>query len=226
MIQTVQGLVLRAEDLAEYDQRLTLYTRELGKIRAKVVGVKKTVSKLRALTTPFVESRFQVYLHGTKRAGVRDPGKIVGGEIVTVHGSLRTDWDRMIQSMGVLETLDVLTHPFYANPQEYELLSQALTRMETTTNPLLLRLHFTLSLLKILGYSLRAHPVWHSYSPEDRRRLLDLAVWDAVEERFSARDVEVLERIVNSYLSNYLSGPLKTEVFRQKLEMAAAEVAL
>ena len=226
MIQTVHGVVLRREDLAEYDQRLTIYTRELGKLKAKVVGVKKTVSKLRALTTPFAESRFQLYLHGTKRAGVRDPGKIVGGELSVVHSSLRTDWERMIQSMGVLELLDVLTHPFYANPQEYELLSQTLTWMETTPSPLLVRLRFTLALLKVLGYSMRAHPVWHSFPEQARRLLLDLAVWDGMSDRFSKEESGMLEDIVHRYVSNYLPGTLKTEVFRQKLHLAAAGVSL
>lgn len=226
MIQTVLGVVLRAEDLDEYDQRLTLYTRELGKLKAKVVGVKKTVSKLRALTTPFAESRFQLYLHGTKRAGVRDPGKIVGGELAEVHNPLRLNWEKMVQSLGVLEVLDVLTHPFYANPQEYDLLSQTLTAMETTANPLLVRLRFTLSLLKILGYSLRAHPVWRSYPARERGLLLDLAAWDGGENRFSQEDAGILERVVHLYLSNYLPGPLKTEVFRQKVSLAAAGVAL
>ena len=55
MIEPVHAVVLRSEDLGEFDKRLTLYTKEFGKLKAKIVGVKKVASKLRSLTTLFTE---------------------------------------------------------------------------------------------------------------------------------------------------------------------------
>jgi len=221
MIETVCGVVLRAEDLSEYDKRLTIYTRELGKLKAKVVGVKKAVSRLRGLAIPFSESRFQLYLHGTKRAGLHDPGKIVGGELVRFHTVLRSDWEKMLQCNAVAEILDVLTRPFYPNADEYGLLSKTLDDMEETSSPLLVRLRFSLVLLKILGYSLSHHPVWKSYSEKDRELLIGLGRWDMRENKFTEYETVRMENIINAYLSNYLSRPLKTEVFQRKMALSA-----
>lgn len=215
------GVVLRSEDLAENDRRLTLYTREFGKVRAKVIGVRKTASKLRVLTMPFAESSFQLYLHGTRRSGARDPGKVVGGEVVRDRSLLREEWDRMVQGSAVCETLDALTHPGYPNPQEYDLLAKTLDDLEVTASPVMVRLRFTLILLRILGYGIRHHAAWKSYTEDQRDLLLNLARWDARDPGFLPYEVQPLERLVGLYLSNYLTRPLKTEVFQQKLNASA-----
>ncbi len=225
MIDTFHGIVLRSEDLGEHDKRLTLYTRELGKIKANVVGVKKSASKLRGFTLPFTESRLQVYLHGAKRAGLRDPGKIVGGEGLFHHAKLRENWEKLIQSSALCETLEALTHPFYQNEKEYQLLSETLHQMEKTPHPVLLKLRFTLMLLKILGYSLRHHPTWKSYDATKQSLLMRLALWDTVSGGFSDNEIHWLECATQNYLKNYLSAPLKTEMFQQKLNGAAAAEA-
>lgn len=218
MIQIICGIVIRAEDLAEHDKRLILYTKELGKIKANIIGVKKVVSKLRSLTIPFNESRFQIYLHGTKRAGAREPGKIISGEILVNHSILKEDWDRMIQTSAVCEILDFMTHSFYPNLPEYQLLTSTLNQMETTPNPVLLRCRFALSLLKILGYSMRHHSYWNSFSDNERNLLNQLARWNTQEEMFSKESLNCIERITNNYLNTYLPHPLKTEIFRQKMK--------
>src|SRR3990170_3374054 len=98
MIQTIHGVVLRIEDAGDFDQKLTVYTREFGKFNAKVAGVKRAASKLRVLAQPFAESRLQIYLHGTIRAGVNHPGKLIGGETEVSHSRLRIDLRRMVQA--------------------------------------------------------------------------------------------------------------------------------
>lgn len=218
MILLVHGIVLNSQDLAEFDKRITLYTQELGKIRAKVVGVKKTVSKLRSLTIPFTEAKFQVYLHGTKRSGPHDPGKIIGGEAVAYHSRLRENWEPMLQGSAVCEILDVLTHAGYPNPQEYRLLALTLNQLEATSNPILVRCRFVLGLLKILGYSLLYHSVWKSYSDFERGLVNRLAGWNVQDKLFSTEDELILERLTRQYLARYLPYSLKTDIFVQKVE--------
>lgn len=217
MIELVNAVVLRSEELGEYDKRLTIYTKELGKLKAKIVGVKKIQSKLKVLTIPFAELRLQVYLHGTKRAGLHLPGKIVGGEIVHSHASLRTQWDKMVQSSTFCEILDVLTHPLYPNAREYELLASTLSNMEQSPMPLLVRLRSTLILLRILGYSLRYHPTWKKFSEEEKKLLNHLAKWNMQTEMFNKEETVQLKSITENYLSNYLPHPLKTAIFQQKM---------
>lgn len=219
MIETVEGAVLRSENLEESDRRVTLYTKQLGKVTARVTGVRKNGSKLRIFTIPFIESRFQIYLAGSKRFGVRIPGKIIGGEIIFFHSPLRNEWDRMIQCSTLCEIFDQLTPPFYPNLKEYELLIASLNQMEISPSPLAVCLRSTLILLKILGYSLRHHSVWKSCSEKEKKLLEELAKWDACQEKFSDEEIKKLEKIVNPYLNLYLSSPLKTAIFQQKIEM-------
>ena len=225
MIEYLSAVALRSEDTGEFDRRVTIYTKEMGKLKAKVAGVKKSISKLRPLAIPFVESRLQVYLHGTRRAGLHDPGKIVGGEVVNARGPLRNEWERMIQCSAFCETLDTLTHPCYPNPEEYRLLISTMDQLETTSNPLLVRLRGTLILLKILGYSLRHHSAWKAFSVREKQLLTALAKWDSRTSGFAVEETEELERITHSYLSLYLSRPLKTDLFRNKMEAALAPAA-
>lgn len=217
MIQTVEGIVLRSQNLSESDQRLTLYTKELGKVRVKLVGVRKNSAKLKGLTIPFIESRFQIYLHGNRRTGFREPGRMIGGEAVHFHSSLREDWDQMMQCLIFSETLDLLTYPLYPNLKEYQLCALTLNQMESGFTPILVRLRSTLILLKILGYSLRNHSTWKSYLEEEKMLLNRLGKWRGEKENFLNDEIEKLEKITNSYLSLYLPHPLKTELFQWKL---------
>ena len=185
MIETVQAVVLRAQDLAECDKRLVLYTREFGKVRANIIGVKKIKSKLRCLTLPFAEYRLQLYLHGGKRKSPNDPGKVIGGEALDYRSLLGQDWPRMVHASAMCEMLDLLTQNFYPNPKEYDWLAQSLTDMQTSTSPLLTRCRFALGLLKILGYSLRAHALWTYFSSGERQLLDRLSRWPAQAENFS-----------------------------------------
>jgi len=51
MIKT-QGIILKEADLNEVDRLLTIYTKELGKVRVSAKGVKKLESKLRYSIEP------------------------------------------------------------------------------------------------------------------------------------------------------------------------------
>ena len=222
MIQTVQGVVLRVEETGDYDQKLTLYTKEFGKFKVNVVGARKSISKLRGLAIPFSEARFQVYLHGTIRAGVNDPGKLIGGETLASHEGLRSVWERMLEASIFAETLDCLTQTFFPNEPEYALLVQSLKNLEENVHPVLTRLRSTLILLKILGYSLRHHPTWKSLSNEDRSLMVRLGAWTGEENLFPAQDISRLEAIIQPYLSLFLPVPLKSELFLRKVSAGLA----
>ena len=219
MIQIVQGIVLRVEEQNEFDKRLTLFTKEYGKLRAKITGVKKSASKLKSLTIPFSESRVQLFLAGTVRAGVREPGKIISGEILKMHSCLHADLDRTIQASAMCEILDLLTKDFYPSLKEYEILSNALDELEIAVNPVLVRCRFALLLLKVLGYSLVSHPTWKILRDHERALLKNLALWNPLENIFCKEDADSLQNISSRYLAQYLPFPLKTDQFQQKVSV-------
>ncbi|MBD3282471.1 MAG: DNA repair protein RecO [Candidatus Portnoybacteria bacterium] len=51
MIKT-EGIILKKSDLGEADRLLTIYTKELGKVRISAKGTRKTTSKLRYSIEP------------------------------------------------------------------------------------------------------------------------------------------------------------------------------
>lgn len=62
----VNGIVLSSTAYSEYDRRITLLTKELGKITAFVRGVRRANSQLHGVTEPFAFGTF--YLFGGRSA--------------------------------------------------------------------------------------------------------------------------------------------------------------
>lgn len=108
----VTGMILKQTPIGEYDRRICLLTKEMGKISAFARGVRKPGSRLAAAVIPFSFGRFQLY-----------PGKssyhLAEAEIQNYFETLRTDFEGACYGMYFAEVAD-----YYAreNNDERELL--------------------------------------------------------------------------------------------------------
>ena len=95
----VTGMILKQTPIGEYDRRICLLTKEMGKISAFARGVRKPGSRLAAAVIPFSFGRFQLY-----------PGKssyhLAEAEIQNYFETLRTDFEGACYGMYFAEVAD------------------------------------------------------------------------------------------------------------------------
>ena len=204
MIFTDSGIILLRQDFREADRVVSVYTREHGRMNARLPGVSRPLGKMKALCEPFTCADYRIYV---RRGGVM--GTITGGKIHTVFPNIRGDLKRLQLALHFCELLMRLTPLHQPSPEKFELLYTALQSLESTGVHSAFAAAFTLRLMTLAGFGLD-HPVlkipaefWekmhradfsslHFSEPED---LLSLSKCNSVCKRF---------------LDHYLTYPLHT----------------
>lgn len=115
----VQGIVLKAEPMNEYDRRVVLLTKERGKISAFAKYSRKPGNKLMAPTNPFSFGEFKLF-EG------RNSYTIQEADITNYFEHLRTDFEGAYYGMYFLELSDYYTRENLDGTQQLKLLYQAL----------------------------------------------------------------------------------------------------
>lgn len=142
-----EAIVLRRKDFGEADRILTLFTPELGKIRALAKGIRKPRSRKAGHLELYM--RANLFL-----AKGRDMDIITQAETVTAYRPLREDLLRSTYGSYCVELLDKFTPDEAENKPLYELLAHALGWLSDSSDLALTTRYYELQLLGMAGYQL------------------------------------------------------------------------
>lgn len=141
----VEAVILRHSDWGEADRLLSLYTREMGKVRAIAKGVRKLRSRKAGHLEPFTRSSLLL-------ARGRDMFIITQAETIKAYTPLREDLLLVGYASYIVELLDRFTYEEGENRALYRLLTDTLGRLSREPDPDLALRYYEIRLLDLLGF--------------------------------------------------------------------------
>lgn len=142
---TVTGIVLATLPIGDYDKRLTILTKERGKIGAFAKGARRPNSALLACSQPFTFGEFQLY------AG-RNSYNIQSVNIKNYFGELRNDMSYVYYGLYFCEFTDYMTREGNDETEILKLLYQSLRALTNPhIGPKLVRYIFELKIISLGG---------------------------------------------------------------------------
>ena len=137
---TVSGIVLSSMPIGEYDRRISLLTKELGKISVFAKGARKQKGAFLACTQSFATGEFTVF-----------PGKaytLIGADIKNYFPEFRTDFEKMSRGMYFCEVTGFFAQEGLDESARVKLLYVTLKALaDGKFNPMLLKTVFDLRIL-------------------------------------------------------------------------------
>lgn len=141
----VYGIVMKSQPVGEYDKRVTILTKERGKVSAFARGARRQGSALMGVTGIFATGRFRL------REG-RDSYNLYHAQIDNFFDPLLKDMEQTCYGTYFLELADYYAREQMSEPQMIKLLYLALTALtrESLPNRLVRRI-FELRIMVIDG---------------------------------------------------------------------------
>ncbi|MDE6853221.1 MAG: DNA repair protein RecO [Lachnospiraceae bacterium] len=142
---TVTGMIVQSSPIREYDRRVELLTKELGRISAFARGARRPNSALCASTVLFTFGEYQLY-EG------RDSYTLSAGSIKNQFAALAEDYDALCYCSYFAEMARYFTRENLEAAQELLLLYVTIRAVMAEKQPLpLIRLVYELRLMQIEG---------------------------------------------------------------------------
>ncbi|MBL7158778.1 MAG: DNA repair protein RecO [Candidatus Omnitrophica bacterium] len=146
-IQKTAGFILKKRELRETSLVLIIYTRDFGKIRTVVKGVRSPENLFRSSYELFALD--EVVFYEKKK---KDFFTLSQCELVDFFPRIRADFERLLYALYFIETLDAVTVFDDANKALYELLQNSLSLLSTKASAKRTARIFEVRLLNILGF--------------------------------------------------------------------------
>ena len=142
----VSAVVLRHKDWGEADQLLTIYARELGKVRAVAKGARKVTSRKAGHLQPFTHVTLQL-------ARGRDLLIVTQAETVNAFLAIGADLMKTGYASYVIELLDRFTYDDDGgHPSTFKLLIETLDRLEKESDAWVAVRYYEMRLLDYVGF--------------------------------------------------------------------------
>lgn len=146
-LHTTDAIIIGSHDLAEADRILVFYTKGAGKIRAVAEGIRRIRSRFGGSAQLFSQGRLVYFERPNKTLH-----KVNEFVPTRPHQLLREDLDRIAVASTVVEAVALGVEEEEPAPDLYELVAEALDRVETAGRPVVVLQGFLLQLLRLLGY--------------------------------------------------------------------------
>lgn len=142
---TVTGMVLSAMPIGDYDKRVVILTKEIGKISVFAKGARRPNSALLACSQPFAFGEFSLY------AG-RNSYNLLAADIKNYFEELRQDFEGLCYGFYFCEFSEYITKENNDEKEILKLLYQSLRALaKKTINMKLIRAIFELKLITLNG---------------------------------------------------------------------------
>jgi DNA repair protein RecO (recombination protein O) len=141
----VEGVVLKHINWGETDRLVTIFTRELGKVRVVAKGIRKPRSRKAGHLEPFTRSKLQL-------ARGRDLFILTQAEAIETHFEIKNDLVKLGYASYIIELLTSFTYEEEDNWNLYRLLVNTLSRLEKGGDPILIVRYYEIRLLDLVGY--------------------------------------------------------------------------
>ena len=144
----IKGIVVKAIDFKDSDKLVTIFSAELGLIKARVRGVKKDKAKLAFAVQPFALVEFIV----TERSGFYT---VINATSIDQFFNITLDFDNYVFMMACLEVCEKTVKENDIQQELFVLLLNCLKLVAyDNVSANLIFVKFMLSALKVLGFAL------------------------------------------------------------------------
>ena len=211
----LQGMVMKVAPAGEYDRRITLLTKERGKITAFARGARRMGNSLGAATVPFALGSFHLY-EG------RSAYTCVSAEIRTYFEKLKTDYIGACYGAYFMEFADYYAQENLEAGDMLNLLYVSLLALEADTIPnervryaFEVRLmvqggEFPSSVTQDESLGISARQAFYHMITAPLGKLFSFEVKESVMEEITRRQDQIRRRLVDrSFLSLEVLGSLE-----------------